>query len=206
MSRAKTVLLIILAVLPLVLAAAAFPFLPDTIAFHFGATEVDDWRPKSMVFLGPGITVVAMLLVVWLSWAACRPDDPEKPRLLLLNNGETDVSVIFRVTLVCLILVDASMAVYLGYNLFFVDGASAELSGRMISIGTIALVMLLMWGFAAYLISGRGVHLINGYPGSRESGENAGDRAKQGRAIGFLLLFLSLVTLALVLAPTLMRG
>lgn len=204
-SKAKTVAVFALAAFPIVFTLLAFPFLPETIAFHFGAGGVDEWRPKSAVFLAPGIMTVVMLFVSWMSWMMMRPRKSGEAEWIVAGEGMNTPS--FGLVAAIFILMDAAIAVYLGYNLFFIGSEDfPSFYGETISIVLPAFVMLLMWGTAAYLISGRGVHAINLHPGLSEREQRIGDGAKQSRAVGFLVLFLSFVCLAILLAPMFMKA
>lgn len=202
MNRAKVVILVILAVFPVVMTALVFPFVPDTIAFHFGSTGVDRWEDKPMLFLPSGIITVLSLFIVWVSWATQHPGGPNGEPLLLGNRGPMPFGICAGI----LGFLDVLIALYLGYNLMLPgDGSTTFAAGPVISFVIAGIVVLFMWVSAAVFISGKGTRFVNMHPGISEREKAMGDDTAQSRAVGFLLLFLSFVVLAMLLAPTLMK-
>ena len=53
--RARIAVLLVLAALPVLLTAAAFPFLGDTVPVHYGSSGPDEWGSKARLFVAAGI-------------------------------------------------------------------------------------------------------------------------------------------------------
>ncbi|MEG0757018.1 MAG: DUF1648 domain-containing protein [Raoultibacter sp.] len=202
MSRAKTIMLVVIALFPVLLTAITFPFLPDMIAFHFNSMGVDQWKDKAMLFLPSGILSVLSLFIVWLCWASQHKVGPGKEPLIITDRDPMSFSLC-----ACVLGgLDLLLACYIGYNLLLHSGAPTTFpGGSVVTWVVVGLTMLVMFGTAAYFLTGKAARWINGHPGITKREEEMGDDKAQSRAIGFLFLFLSFVTLAMLLAPSLMR-
>lgn len=202
MSRTKTIILVILALLPVLVTVVALPFLPGEVAFHFGSNGVDQWEDKAMLFLPAGILAVLSLFIVWLCWASQHRVGPNKEPLIIANNGPMS----FALCAAILAGIDLLIMLYIGYNLSLPAGAPTTIpGGPVVSWAIIGGTMLVMFGTTVFFLTGKAAKWINGHPGITKREAEMGDDKAQSRAIGFLFLFLSFVTLAMLLAPALMK-
>lgn len=197
MSRGRKIVLVVLALLPLLMTAVAQPFLPDSVAAHFGAGGVDRWEDKTYLFVNAGIMTAVCLVCIGFAmlYEHLRATNNRDWFVLDEHGGLNPIP--FPLLVGVLVLFDAAFALHIGYNLFFVDGApavgTAEV-GTMIADVTFGLCVLVMWGFAAYLFLKKGgaTNIVNGHPGTSEREQKMGDGVRQSRAIGGLLVVLSL--------------
>lgn len=196
-TRGRKIVLVVLAVLPLALTAAAQPFLPDTVAAHFGAGGVDRWEDKAHLFVPASIATFICLVCIGFSLIYEHLRATNNRDWFVLDEYGGLNAVPFPLMVGTLLVIDAVEAALVGYNIFFVEGArtgAAIDAGMLIADVTFGFCLLLMWGFAAWLLLKKdgAVNLVNGHPGTSERERKAGDDVKQSRAIGALLLFLSL--------------
>lgn len=205
LSRGRKVVLVALALLPLLMTAVAQPFLPDTIAAHFGANGVDRWEDKVHLFVPAGIMTVLGFVCIGFEMIYEHLRATNNNDWFVLDDHGGLNQVPFPLMVGVLVLLDAAFAVYLGYNLTLVAGgaaANAPGPGQLVTDVTFALCVLLLWVIAGYLLvkKGGGANLVNGHPGTSEREGAASDGVRQSRAIGWLLVFLSVVMIGVWVA------
>lgn len=224
MSRARKAALVALAVLPLALTAVAQPILPDVVAVHFGVSGPDQWEGKAHLFVSAGIVTAVNLLCVGLAVLYEHLRATNNNDWFVLDDYGGLNRAPFPLLVAVLLVMAAVQGVLVGFNV--AAGASAAAGetaqmanggGQWVSDILFAFALLLMWGVAAYLlfkgggVAGRsaagatgvagcgatGAVVANSRPGSTERERKLGDTVRQRRALGGLVLFLSLVVAAL---------
>lgn len=81
--RARIAVLLVLAALPVLLTAAAFPFLGDTVPVHYGSSGPEEWGPKARLF----VVAVGQALYIGGAFALASPPELPVDLLELLLNG-----------------------------------------------------------------------------------------------------------------------
>lgn len=143
--RRRTVALVVLAVLPVVLTAAAQPFLPDTVPVHYGLSGPDDWGPKSELFVAAGITTVPGLFIAALFAVFERQRATGREDWIVFNDGMIGMS--FPFCAIVLVILGVTQGAYVA-GAFGLAGFSApDNIARLIVDVTFGLAVLAMWGF-----------------------------------------------------------
>ena len=189
-SRWRIAALIALAALPLVLTAAAQPFLPETVPVHFDVGEPDRWGSKAELFVGAGILfgieiAAALLFAVFERQRATGRED-----WLVSNSfgGQMPFPVVAGVFAVLDLFQAASVAMCFAEAGF---AAPVDVVQLLVDLGMGAIVFGLL-AFSLYmLITGKGLQFVNSHPGSSELERKLGADKQQARAIGALLLFIT---------------
>jgi len=76
LTRSHHIILFILTFIPLVMALMVLPFLPDTIAAHFGISgNVNRWGSKYESLLLPLIAIALGLFMIWVTKFISDKDD-----------------------------------------------------------------------------------------------------------------------------------
>ena len=193
MSRGRVALLAVLAILPVVLTALAQPFLPDSVPLHYGASGPDRWGSKGELFVAAGIiTVIAFVLVTVYAVVEHQRETGREDWLVV----DGPVTSMFPVFSICLAIIDCLDAAYV-FAAFQLGGFSMpENMGSLIG-GIVCLVVALsLLTPALYmLITGKGLSLVNFHPGTCDLEKRTGAVKQQARAIGGLLLFLTVIVL-----------
>lgn len=190
--RRRAIILVALAVLPVVFTAAAQPFLPDTVPVHYGLGGPDSWGPKSELFVAAGITTVLGLFIAALFAVFEHQRATGREDWIVFNDGTIGMSFPLCVIVLAVLGVAQSAYVAGAFGLAgFVLPANLVQWGVDVLFG---LVVLAMWGFSAYMIV-TGKSLLNFRPNPSELELHLGDDKRQARAIGALLLLLSIFVL-----------
>ena len=174
-SRWRIAALIALAALPLVLTAAAHPFLPETVPVHFDVDGPDRWGSKAELFVGAGILFVIEIAVALLFAVFERQRATGREDWLVSDSfgGQMSFPVVAGVFAVLDLFQAASVAM-----------CFAEAGMGAIVFGLLA--------FSLYmLITGKGLQFVNSHPGSSELERKLGADKQQARAIGALLLLVT---------------
>lgn len=185
------VLLAVLAAFPVLLAAAAQPFLPDTVAFHYGLDGPDDWRPKAFVFLPAGILSVLLLLVVGIGWVGEKQLITGKPGLFEVSSP-MPLWVAFAVVLA----LDALMGWYVFSALMREQAAAADAAMGIAVRVVLGAAVVLLWALGILVLAGKVPVRANLHPGPSELERKVGADKGQQRAIGGFLLFVALIATA----------
>lgn len=189
-SRGRIAALVVLAVLPLVVTAAAQPFLPDTVPVHFDAGGPDRWGPKTELFVSAGIVFVLEMAVALLFAVLERQRAAGREDWIVSDsfNGRMSFPVVAGVFVVLDLLQGASVAMCFGEAGFALPVDIAQLLAD-VAMGAIVLGLL---AFSLYLlITGKGLRFVNSHPGTSELERKLGADKQQARAIGGLLLFIT---------------
>ncbi|WP_162611014.1 DUF1648 domain-containing protein [Gordonibacter sp. An230] len=227
MSRKRKTVLVVLAVLPLVLTAAAQPILPDEVAVHFGVNGPDQWDGKEFLFVSAGVSTAAGLVCVGLSVLYERLRATNNNNWLVLDDCGGLNRTPFPLLVAVLLVMAVAQGVVVGFNVVSGAGAAAGASGaaaagaatitsafgedgtarmandggRWISDALFVLVMLLLWATAACLLFKRVGAVGDGDANDRDrtvgSRRSAGDAVLRNRALGGLILFVSLIMASL---------
>lgn len=201
-SCGRKIVLVALALLPLLMTAVAQPFLPDTIAAHFGANGVDRWEDKVYLFVPAGIMTVVEFVCIGFEMIYERLRATNNNDWLVLDDYGGLNPVPFSLMVGVLVLFDAAFMWYVGYNFTLAAGgaaANAPGPGQLVTDVVFALSVLLLWGIAGYLFvrKGGGLSRVNGHPGATERERATGDNVRQSRALGGVLVFLSVVMIGI---------
>lgn len=189
MSRARVVVLLVLAALPVLLTALAQPFLPDIVPLHYGTNGPDEWGPKGELFVAAGIVCVIALPLVGAYYVTERQRETGRQDWIVADGP-------VRVSFLALAVTFAVMTCAIGAYLF----AAFQLTeftlpvdvGKLYVYVLLGLVLLAMLAPGLYmLITGKGLSLVNFHPGSSDLERTLGADKQQARAIGALLLFLA---------------
>lgn len=193
MSCGRVALLAVLAILPVVLTALAQPFLPDSVPLHYGASGPDRWGSKGELFVAAGIiTVIAFVLVTVYAVVEHQRETGREDWLVV----DGPVTSMFPVFSICLAIIDCLDAAYV-FAAFQLGGFSMpENMGSLIGGFVCLVVALSLLSPALYmLITGKGLSLVNFHPGTSDLEKRTGADKQQARAIGGLLLFLTVIVL-----------
>lgn len=190
--RRRTIALLALAMLPLALTAAAQPFLPDAVPVHYGLGGPDSWGPKSELFVVAGISTVLGLFIAALFAVFEHQRATGREDWIVFNDGTIGMS--FPLCVIVLAVLGVAQSAYVA-GAFGLAGfvLPANLVQWVVDV-LFGLVVLAMWGFSAYMIV-TGKSLLNFRPNPSELELHLGDDKRQARAIGVLLLFLSIFVL-----------
>ena len=192
MSRGRVALLAVLAILPVVLTALAQPFLPDSVPLHYGASGSDRWGSKGELFVAAGIiTVIAFVLVTVYAVVEHQRETGREDWLVV------DLSHHQHVPVFHLPADHYRLHAPYVFAAFQLGGFSMpENMGSLIG-GIVCLVVALsLLTPAPYmLITGKGLSLVNFHPGTSDLEKRTGADKQQARAIGGLLLFLTVIVL-----------
>lgn len=202
LSRKQKGVLVALALLPLLTAAVAQPFLPDTIAAHFGANGVDRWEDKAHLFVPAGIMTVIEFVCIGFEMIYEHLRATNNNDWFVLDDYGGLNPVPFPLMVGVLVLFDAAFMWYVGYNFNLAAGGAsvnAPGPGQQVTDVTFVLCVLLLWGIAGYLFvkKGGGLSRVHGHPGATERERVVGDGVRQSRAIGGVLVFLSVVMIGI---------
>lgn len=187
--RWRTIVLAALALLPLVLTAMAQPFLPDTVPVHYGLNGPDDWGPKGELFVVAGMMAVIGLLVTVLHVVFEHQRATGREDWIVFNDSFIGGASFLPCTVVLTALAVAQ-AVYVAAAFGLAGFAFPENAAQLLVDVMCGLIVLLMWGSAAYmLVTGKSLLALRPDPTDLEL--RTGDSKRQARAIGVLLLCLS---------------
>ena len=193
MSRGRVALLTALAILPVVLTALAQPFLPDSVPLHYGASGPDRWGSKGELFVAAGIiTVIAFVLVAVYAVVEHQRETGREDWLVV----DGPVTSMFPISSICLAVMDCIAVIYV-FAAFQLGGFSMPESMGSLIGGIVCLVVALsLLTPALYmLITGKGLSLVNFHSGTSDLEKRTGADKQQARAIGGLLLFLTVIVL-----------
>ena len=182
-SRWRIAALIALAALPLVLTAAAQPFLSETVPVHFDVGGPDRWGSKADLFV---IEIAAALL--FAVFERQRATGREDWLVSDSFGGQMSFPVVAGVFAVLDLFQAASVAMCFAEAGF---AAPVDVAQLLVDLGMGAIVFGLL-AFSLYmLITGKGLQFVNSHPGSSELERKLGADKQQARAIGSLLLFIT---------------
>lgn len=92
------------------------PFLPDTVAFHFGANGApDSWKPRGYLLVGPLFATFILGFVTALRYAYEKPEATGEPPLLEESNK---IDLPFWAWIAIYAAIDIAFIGVLAYNLF----------------------------------------------------------------------------------------
>ena len=182
--------LIVLAALPLVVTAAAQPFLPDTVPVHFDVSGPDRWGSKAELFVGAGIVAVLELAATLLFAVFEHQRAVGREDWLVSDsfNGRMSFPLVAGVFVVLDLFQAASV-----FACFWQEGYTAPLDVAQLLVDLVmGAITLGLLAFSLYmLITGKGLRFVNLHPGSSELERKTGADKQQARAIGGLLLFIT---------------
>ena len=176
-----------LAALPLVLTAAAQPFLPETVPVHFDVGGPDRWGSKAELFVGAGILFAIEIAVALLFAVFERQRATGREDWLVSDSfgGQMSFPVVAGVFAVLDLFQAASVAMCFAEAGF---AAPVDVAQLLVDLGMGAIVFGPL-AFSLYmLITGKGLRFVNSHPGSSELERKLGADKQQARAIGGLLL------------------
>ena len=188
-SRGRVAALVVLAVLPVVLTAACQPFLPDTVPLHYGASGTPDrWGPKAELFVTAGIVCVLSLFIAGI-YAVIERQRETGREDWIVPNGQVSFPVAAAVLAIMALL--QAIYVFAAFQLAgFTMPANAMQLGVDLLIGSMVAGLLALSLYM--LITGKGLSLVNFHPGTSDLEKRTGADKQQARAIGGLLLFITL--------------
>lgn len=193
--RARMAALLVLAALPVLLTAAAFPFLGDTVPVHYGSSGPDEWGSKTRLFVVAGILTAFGLLLAGLYAVVEHQRQTGREDWIVLDGSPKNV---FPLSVVTIILMIVGQALYVGgaFSLASPPELPADLLELLLN-GLFGLIVASLAGCALYmLITGKGLAGVNFQPKPSELERSLGAPKSQARAIGALLLFLAVVVIA----------
>lgn len=191
-TQGRIITLAVLSLVPLVFTALAQPFLPETVPVHYGLNGPDDWGSPSELFLVAGVCVVIGLVTTALFAVLERQRETGREDWLVFEGSSSGVS--FGACVVVLALLGMAQVVYVAAA-FGIAGFTLPENVVQLFVDVICgLVVLLMWGFAGYMLV-TGKSLLNFRPEPTELERRTGDDKLQARAVGVLTLFLSIFVL-----------
>ena len=193
MSRGRVALLAVLAILPVVLTALAQPFLPDSVPLHYGASGPDRWGSKGELFVAAGIiTVIAFVLVTVYAVVEHQRETGREDWLVV----DGPVTSMFPVFSICLAIIDCLDAAYV-FAAFQLGGFSmpethglAHRRDRLPRRGALP-----THASPVHADHGQGPLARELHPGTSDLEKRTGADKQQARAIGGLLLFLTVIVL-----------
>ena len=188
--RWRIAVLLALAALPLVLTAAAQPFLPETVPVHFDVGGPDRWGSKAELFVGAGILFAIEIAVALLFAVFERQRATGREDWLVSDSfgGQMSFPVVAGVFAVLDLFQAASVAMCFAEAGF---AAPVDVAQLLVDLGMGAIVFGLL-AFSLYmLITGKGLQFVNSHPGSSELERKLGADKQQARAIGALLLLVT---------------
>lgn len=186
--RWRTVVLVVLALLPLVLTAAAQPFLPETVPVHYGLNGPNDWGPKGEMFVAAGLVSAAGFLIAGLFAVFEHQRATGREDWIIFNDSSFGMS--FPLCIVMLVVLAVIQGAIVAAAFGIAGFVPPENIARLIVDVVCGLCVLAMWGFAAYmLVTGKSLLTFRSEPTSLE--RQTGDDKRQARAVGVLVLFLS---------------
>lgn len=188
--RWRVVVLVALAALPLVLTAAAQPFLPETVPVHFDVGGPDRWGPKAELFVGAGTLFVIELAISLLFAVLERQRATGREDWLVSDSfsGRMSFPVVSGAFAVLDLFQAASVALCFAEAGF---AAPVDVAQLLIDLGMGAIVLSILTLSLYMLITGKGLQFVNFHPGSSELERKTGANTQQARAIGGLLLFIT---------------
>lgn len=193
--RARIVVLLVLAVLPVLLTAAAFPFLGDTVPVHYGSSGPNEWGPKARLFVTAGMLTAFGFLFAGLYAVIEHQRQTGREDWIVLEGSPKNV---FPLSVVVLILMTVGQGLYVGGA--FELASPPELPVDMLELlinGLFGLIVASLVGCALYmLITGKGLAGVNFQPKPSELERSLGAPKSQARAIGALLLFIAVIVIA----------
>lgn len=193
--RARIVVLLVLAALPVLLTAAAFPFLGDTVPVHYGSSGPNEWGPKARLFVTAGMLTAFGFLFAGLYAVIEHQRQTGREDWIVLEGSPKNV---FPLSVVVLILMTIGQGLYVGGA--FELASPPELPVDMLELlinGLFGLIVASLVGCALYmLITGKGLAGVNFQPKPSELERSLGAPKSQARAIGALLLFIAVVVIA----------
>lgn len=187
--RRRIIALTALALFPLALTAVAQPFLTDTVPVHYGLSGPDDWGPKGELFVVAGMMAVIGLLVAILHAVFEHQRATGREDWIVFNDSALG-GASFPPCAVVLAALAAAQAAYVAAAFGLAGFAFPENGAQLLVDAVCGLVVLAMWGIAAYmLVTGKSLLAFRSDPTDLEL--RMGDDKRQARAVGVLLLFLS---------------
>ena len=187
--RRRIIILAALALLPLALTAIAQPFLPDSVPVHYGLSGPDDWGPKGELFVVAGMIAATGLLVTVLHAVFAHQRTTGRKDWIVFNDSALG-GASFSPCAVVLAVLAAAQAAYVTAAFGLAGFAFPENGAQLLVDAVCGLVVLVTWGFAAYmLVTGKSLLALRSEPTDLEL--RTGDDKRQARAVGVLLLLLS---------------
>lgn len=174
--------LVAASVLPVIMTAVAMFFLPDTVAFHFGANgEPDAWNSKPTLFVGAGIATVCNLIMVGLYQLG------EKQKKTGVEYLVMNKPLPLWLCWVILVVMDVVMLLPLLYNLGLVGTVAL---GPALTV-TFAISAVVVFVIGIQLFRGKWLNHIN--TGTDDPTKVKGDDywGRAGKAIGIFLMILA---------------
>ena len=186
--RGRIALMLFLAAMPVLLTAAAQPFLPDIVSLHYSAGGVPDrWGSKVELFVTAcGCTVAG------LAFAGIYAVSEHQRRVGREDWLVLDVSPkrVFPIMVGASVFLAVMQAVILAAS-FWQSGPVVPNDLVRLSVdATFTVIVLPLFALSLYMvITGKGIHFMNLHPGTSDLERRIGADKSQSRALGGFLLF-----------------